>query len=192
MNPKQQGMTLVELMVTLAVVAILFSAAVPSLVSLAENNRLTALNNQVVSAINFTRSEAVKRRYNTAMCVRNNAGTGCAGSGTFDNGWVVFVDCDNDGTVDPATSLICDTNGDGTGDSAEQVLQDTIPSADGLTISNNETSTPRRISYRPNGSLETKNATLTINKGPTNIYDVTIARTGRVSSCKYGATYGGC
>ena len=188
MNPKQQGMTLVELMVTLAVAAILVSTALPSLSDMAANNRLSALNNQLVSSLNYARSEAVKRRYDVAVCVRDSAGTGCNASGGFEGGWIIFTDCNSDGAV--TTTNVCDLDGNGVNESAEVVLQDNLPNADGVVISSNFTS-PRQIRYRPNGTVIGAGK-LTLTKGGSNTHDVKVAPTGRVNSCKYGATYGAC
>ena len=188
MNPKQHGMTLVELMVTLAVAAILVSAALPSLSDMAANNRLSALNNQLVSSLNYARSEAVKRRYDVALCVRNSAGTACNASGGFESGWIIFTDCNGDGAV--TATNVCDLDGNGANESAEVILQDNLPNTDGVTISSNFTS-PRQIRYRPNGTVIGAGK-LTLTKGGSNIHDVKVALTGRVSSCKYGATYGAC
>ncbi|MDD5391726.1 MAG: GspH/FimT family pseudopilin [Thiothrix sp.] len=183
MNNKQQGMTLIELMVTLSVVAIVASVAAPSLSSMMENNRLTALNNQLVSAINYTRGEAVKRNYNAAMCVRNSGGSGCASSGGFDSGWIVFVDCDADGAVD--TGNTCDTDGNGTADTPDTILQDTVPSATNVTITSNS-STPRLINYQPSGKVS-NGGTLSVITSSSTRYKVTMATTtGRISSCKVG------
>lgn len=58
----QRGFTLVELMVTLAVAAILMAMAVPSFTEMTKNNRLTTQTNQLVTALNLARSEAITRR----------------------------------------------------------------------------------------------------------------------------------
>ena len=56
-----RGFTLIELMVTIAVVAILTTVAVPGFRDLIRNNRVTTQTNEVVSALNFARTEAIKR-----------------------------------------------------------------------------------------------------------------------------------
>ena len=55
------GFTLIELMVTVAVLAIVLSLGVPSYRALIINNRLTAQANALVASINLARSEAIKR-----------------------------------------------------------------------------------------------------------------------------------
>ena len=56
-----RGFTLLELMVTVAVVAILATVGVPSFRDLIQNNRVTTQTNELVTALNFARTEAVKR-----------------------------------------------------------------------------------------------------------------------------------
>jgi type IV fimbrial biogenesis protein FimT len=55
------GFTLLELMVTVAVLAILVTVGVPSFRDLIQNNRVTTQTNELVTALNFARTEAVKR-----------------------------------------------------------------------------------------------------------------------------------
>lgn len=189
---KQTGMTLVELVVTLTVIAILASVAAPSFSDMLINNRLTALNNQVVSAINYTRSEAVKRVYNAVMCVRNSDGSGCTTDTSlgFEAGWIVFMNCNPTTNTTPDTaSNVCDANGDGTLDSPESILLDSKPDVmSGITITS--TTLNQKIGYKPTGNASA-NGTLLINTDGTTRYKITIALgTGRVSSCKVGTT--GC
>lgn len=196
-RPKQTGMTLIELVVTVTIVAILSAVALPSLKEMIESNRLTALNNQLVSSLNYVRGEAVKRAYEVTMCVRNSTGTGCATSGGFENGWIVFVDCDGDNTVDTTG---CDY-GPGNTNAAEDILMDTAPDFQGVTVTGTTTATPS-IRYRPNGGIAGVSGSLTLNTttqeyeqdlnvGSTARYKIKIqSATGRIASCKIGST--GC
>lgn len=83
----QRGFTLVELMVTLAVLVILLAVAVPSFRSITLGNRLTTNANELVGAIQTARMEAIKRNARTQFCsnsaASNNSdvlGTACAAS----------------------------------------------------------------------------------------------------------------
>jgi type IV fimbrial biogenesis protein FimT len=81
---KQHGFTLVELIMGLAIVAIVLTLGVPSFGDLIRNNRLTAQVNQVVSALTLARSEAIKRAALVDV-------TTVSGEANWKNGWTVEV-----------------------------------------------------------------------------------------------------
>lgn len=58
---RKVGFTLVELLVTIAVAAILLTLAVPSLTELIKNNQITSQNNELVAMLNFAKSQSVRR-----------------------------------------------------------------------------------------------------------------------------------
>ena len=60
-SAKSSGFTLVELMITLAIAGILVAVGIPSFNSTISSNRLTSYANELVTALNLARSEAVKR-----------------------------------------------------------------------------------------------------------------------------------
>lgn len=105
MTAKHTGFTLIELMVTLAVLGILLSIGIPSFQNMVLNNRITAQANQVITALNYARSEAVKRAAPATVC-STNGGAACAGSTDWSTGWLVFADGDGDGTVDAGEAVL--------------------------------------------------------------------------------------
>lgn len=81
---RQSGFTLVELMVTIAIAAILLGVGVPSFRTVIENNRIAAASNDVVTGLQYARSEAIRRAVLVDFCgtadqATCNAG-GAAGS----------------------------------------------------------------------------------------------------------------
>lgn len=88
---RTKGFTLLELMVTIAIVAILLAIGVPSFQSFIMNNRLTAQANDFVSALNLARSEAIKRA--SAISITATSSTA---SNEFGNGWSVKVTSNNE------------------------------------------------------------------------------------------------
>jgi type IV fimbrial biogenesis protein FimT len=62
------GFTLVELMVTIAIAAILLMIAVPSFQHLILSNRLTTSANALADAINLARTDAIKLNSTTQFC----------------------------------------------------------------------------------------------------------------------------
>ena len=91
------GFTLIELMVTLALVAVMMAIATPSLTTFQRNAQLTSFSNTMLASINAARGEAMKRGRN-AMIV--------PASGTsWNNGWVVFIDIDRSEDFDSTNNI---------------------------------------------------------------------------------------
>ncbi len=108
-KPRQSAFTLIELMVTLAVAVIVLTVGVPGLQSFFVNSRLTTQTNQLVSALNLARCEAIKRGVWVTVCKSANptaSSPSCAASGGWEQGWVVFVDSSNIGTIDAGEPVL--------------------------------------------------------------------------------------
>jgi len=101
---KQRGFTLIELMVTLAVAAILLTIGVPSMRDLIRNNRLTAATNTFVSSLNMVRSEAIKQGRNAILCVSSDQAT-CTGT-NWQLGWIAWVDSNANGALNAPGEII--------------------------------------------------------------------------------------
>ncbi len=98
-----RGFTLVELLVVLAVGAILLAIAFPGYAFLVNTSRLAAVTNDLVSAIQLARSEAVKRGTRVTVCKTDDAMAAmpvCNTAASWQQGWLVFVDGGVRGVVD--------------------------------------------------------------------------------------------
>nr|WP_294975587.1 GspH/FimT family pseudopilin [uncultured Pseudomonas sp.] len=84
------GFTLLELMVTLAVLAILISIAAPSFTDATLSGKLSASAHDLVAGVVLGRSEAIKRNKVAKMCVSSDGST--CGSGGWEQGWIILVD----------------------------------------------------------------------------------------------------
>lgn len=103
----QRGVTLVELIVTLAIVAIVVMAGLPMLGDFTRDSRIVSRTNDMVAVLNFARSEAVKRTEFISMCPSSDQAT-CTGGTDWTVGWIVWLDetGPGDGTVDSGETII--------------------------------------------------------------------------------------
>lgn len=94
------GFTIIELMVTLAVLAIVLGIAVPSFQKQIINNKSQTMGDEFAQALNFARSEAVKNKKRVSICASSN-GTSCIGG--WSEGFIVFQDNAASDTADAIT-----------------------------------------------------------------------------------------
>jgi len=129
MNAKQAGFTLLELMVTIALLAVLIGFAVPNFQAFIRSSRMSGAANDVITDFNLARSEAVKRRVPVTLC-KSQDGTTCDADATAAfRSWIIFVD-----DADPAVAA--GTDGNGVVNTGELILrQRTI--ANTLTVRSN-------------------------------------------------------
>lgn len=90
---RSAGFTLLELMVTLTVMAIMLGIGVPSFQDMMRRNRLATQTNALISALALARSEAVKRGVRVTVCPANVNQDACSDSGDWaENGMIIFTD----------------------------------------------------------------------------------------------------
>lgn len=100
----QKGFTLLELLTTLAVGAILVSFAVPSFQTVTANSNQTGSVNDLISALHVARSTAVSQNTRVTVCASDD-GRSCGADG-WHKGFIVFRDVDSDQTVDGEDTII--------------------------------------------------------------------------------------
>lgn len=115
MRVVQQGFTIIELMVTLAVTGVVLFYAVPSFNVQIKNGRLTSNVNQLVAAMHLGRSEASKRRVPVVICTStsalNEGSESCDTSASWNEGWIAFGDANDNGSYDAANEDLLQAQG---------------------------------------------------------------------------------
>lgn len=171
-----QGFTLIELMVTVSIAAILMTVAVPSFTSFRRNAELTSVANKVVTSVNTARGEAMKRGMNAFLVPLNNGAD-------WNAGWVAFVDKARTQVYDAAAEGVVTT-------------QQAIPA--GITVTGNGTAMGAvpYIMFDASGFSKTKSGgfgalafsikrnDVTAAEQPEQSRFVIVSSTGRVRVCK--------
>ena len=95
---KNAGFTLIELIITAAILVIVLGFAVPSFESIIQNNRSVSLSNDLVASLYLARSEAVKRGVSVSVCGAQDTNYNSCGN-NWDLGWIVFVNPDENTSI---------------------------------------------------------------------------------------------
>jgi len=155
-NNPTRGFTLIELLIVMSIIGITLAIAVPSFQALIASSHLTASANNLISALQLAKSEAIKS--NRLVIVSKND--------TWANGWIVFSDNNQDNAQ--AT--------DGT--------EPTIGSFDALNTGftvNPTDAYANKVTYRPDGRSSTSGSFYFCSPASTaDFRRVVIAATGRV------------
>jgi type IV fimbrial biogenesis protein FimT len=163
---RQRGFNIIELMVGITVLGIVLGLGVPSFMTMIRDNRLVEQSNSMVTALNYARSEALKRGFRVSACPGTNGV--CAGGTDWNAGIVVFTD-------DTGTTGVLDVD--------DRALQSWPPSTSGFVAGG--ASSPASVTFLPNGAQAA--AQIDIYKsGCTgqNLRRVNVAITGRIGMTK--------
>ena len=96
-NRYQSGFTLYELLITMLVIGIVLTVGIPSLGVFTQNSRITSTANDLHSGFYLGRSEAARSKSNITICASaNSMAAAAACGGTFDGGWIIFIDLNGD------------------------------------------------------------------------------------------------
>jgi len=100
---RQGGFNLTELLIVMAIVAILLSIGLPSYRYLTNSYRMSSEVNNLLGDMMYARSEAIKEGQNVTVCVSADGAT-CSGNSTWQTGWLVFSNPTN--AANPAAGAV--------------------------------------------------------------------------------------
>ncbi len=96
---KQRGFTLLELMITVAILAIILAIGVPSFLSTIAKSQITTQTNNMLAALNTTRMLAIKNNTGFSICASSD-GASCTANTAWNQGWIIFRDTNRNRAVD--------------------------------------------------------------------------------------------
>lgn len=107
-SKQSSGYTMIELIMTIAIVAILAAIAIPGFKYVTVSNRVATEVNGLLGDMLFARSEAIKEGQTVTICISTDTQT-CAGNaagGAWQQGWIVFLDTNGNQQVDVGEAVL--------------------------------------------------------------------------------------
>lgn len=101
---RYHGFTLIELVVTVAVLAIIVAMAAPSFTSMINSNRLATNTNELVASVQLAKMESLRRGMRVGVCESSN-GTTCTDGDNWAQ-WITIADIDRDDDLDAADEVL--------------------------------------------------------------------------------------
>jgi type IV fimbrial biogenesis protein FimT len=114
MRPTERGLTLLELITTVAIIAILAGVAVPGFGALRDRTRASTTAHSLTASLMAARMAAISRRHPVSVCP-SRGGDACDGAGSWSDGWIVFADPGRAGQPSSPAAVLTRVDGLGEG-----------------------------------------------------------------------------
>ena len=88
LSPYIAGFTLIELVISITVLAILLVLTLPAFQTMVMNNRVSSETDSLANALNYARNVAVSQNINVTVCPFGAASSTTCGN-SWQNGWIV-------------------------------------------------------------------------------------------------------
>lgn len=172
---RQTGFTVIELMIVVTIAGILLAVSAPAFQDVINRAVVNSQARTLLAAINYTRSEAIRRNADVALCASAD-GNDCD-AGSWSEGWLVFADNNGDadgdtGSVDLVDQILRVYEGPGSG-STVSLSGDLMLEYDGMGFSR-QSSAARQFVICP------------VDNDASNAQGVDISLTGRAARVQDG------
>lgn len=137
----ERGLTLIELLMVVTILAIVTGIAMPAFASMVRGNRLVSSFNLLISSLHLARTQAVQARATVLVCPGDPA-HGCTGSQNWQDGWIVVLRPNANGQPDARSRILA--------------VQQPLPPGIGIQSSRGR----QRVQYRLDGSARGSNLSL--------------------------------
>lgn len=159
---QQPGFTALELIVTMAIIAVLLSMGVPAFENYGLNLRMKTAMDQLQTDLKLARGHAISHNIKTVICAANDAND-CSGQPVWQDGWIVFTDIN--------------------GDRQKQASEPLLKYSGALARLNiNSSSSRTSLRFYPNGSAPGSNTSIRFcdRRGATHSGTITVSNSGRI------------
>ncbi|HEY5775991.1 MAG TPA: GspH/FimT family pseudopilin [Xanthomonadales bacterium] len=164
-----KGLTALELIVTMAIIAILLSSGVPAFKNYGLNLRMRTAMDTLQSDLKLARGRAISHNIQTVICPATDSND-CSGQSTWHDGWIVFTDLNGDRHKQPGEHL--------------------LRQAGSVELLNISSSVARsNLRFYPNGSAPGSNASILFcdSRGAASAGTITVSNSGRILARTNGA-----
>jgi type IV fimbrial biogenesis protein FimT len=130
-----KGFTLIEMLVTISIAAIMAMMAAPSMTESIQNSKTKALSGKFTVALHLTQSESIKRGVQVSIKPQQSS------ANEWQSGWDIFAD----------------PNGNGTLDAGEELIQTHTIDANGISLVSEDTVFATWLGFLPSGAVTGNN-----------------------------------